>query len=115
MKSRYNVVIICLATDQAYCCVTESGFVGSFNLGGMFTEGGAFLAKVVKEQLQPSTTHPGEIKLYGLWQYIPHLVCSNKSSQKNGDGIFDEEPVVVANCYRGEVDRILVAKTLDQK
>ena len=79
----------------------------------MFTEGGAFLAKVVKEQLQPSTTHPGGIKLYGLWQYIPDK--SNKSSQNHGDGIFDEEPVVVANCYRGEVDRILVAKTLDQK
>ena len=45
------------------CCVTESNDVISFNLGGVFTERGAFLAKVVQEQLQPSTTHPGGIRL----------------------------------------------------
>ena len=43
-------------------------------------------------------------------------MCTNESSQKHGDEIFDEEPVVVANSHRGEVDCILVAENKgDQK
>ena len=67
------------------CCVTESNDVISFNLGGVFTERGAFLAKVVQEQLQPSTTHPGGIRLC----IFLHLVYTKESSKKHGDGIFE--------------------------
>ena len=110
----YNV-IICLARDQACCVVLLNLMMLSVLTSvGCSQRGEPFLQKLSRNNFNRR-----QLTLVGSGFVYSSSCLHQRKQQKTWRWkiwIFVEEPVVVANCYRGEVDCILVAENKgDQK